>query len=217
MPFSDPDLDSERELNSPLLQAICPKLTPCRIREYQPDDLEDCLEIYRSISLNSKEPEDLTNFAEFLELGTSYYLVVEYEGDVIACGGLELIGDSDTATLVYGLVHGEYQRRGFGTTLLAARIALLEPEDRPVELWISTNEATIPFYGRFGFSLHSVDEHRPGPQNHPALLWLGIDDQDILDVRTALTDRDIFIHLNEAEDDEPEDEEALVYGEEEEE
>lgn len=202
----DSDTDPEREL-SPLLQAIVPKLTPCRIREYQPDDLEACVEIYRSNEPDYLNPAGLGSFIEFLNVGTSYYLVIEYDGDIVACGGLELIGDSDTATLVYGMVLREYHRRGFGTTLLAARMALLETEDRPVELWLQTTRASVPFYGRFGFSLHSVSNKAPGADHDGASVWLSLDDQDIEDVRLALDERSIQIFLHDpAEEDEEEEE-----------
>ncbi len=203
-PEADTDAESERDL-TPLLQAIVPKLTPCRIREYQPDDLDACVEIYQSNEPDYVDPAALDAFVEFLSVGTSYYLVLEHDGDIVACGGLELIGDSDSAHLVHGMVHREYHRRGFGTTLLAARIALLETEDRPLEVWLRATRMSAPFYGRFGFALHSVSGRAPGSAQERASVWLGVDDQDIEDVRTALEERSIRIFLNDpAEEDDDE-------------
>ena len=188
--------NNDLEELSPLMEAIVPKLAACHIREYQPEDLEACIEVYRSNEPDFLAPEGLENFIEFLKLGTSYYLVIEHDGDVIGCGGLELVGDSDSSTLVYGMVHREYHRRGFGTTLLAARIALLEVEDRPIDLWMRTSTASMPFYGRFGFAYHA---DRSGRARDHASLWLSIDGQDILDTRDALEERSIRIYLNEDE------------------
>lgn len=200
----DDEENSEQEL-SPLLQAIAPKLMPCRIREYQADDLDACAEIYRS-NEPELDPAGLAAFVEFLDVGTSYYLVLEYNDDIVACGGLELVGDSDTASLVHCMVHGEYQRRGFGTTLLAAHIALLEPEERPVELWLKASRTSAAFAGRFGFSLHSVSAKAAGPGQDHANAWLSVDEQDVEDVRQALEERSIRIFLNDPgeEDDEEE-------------
>lgn len=206
-PDSDSDFDAElgEELPpSPLIQAIAPKLMPCRIREYAPEDLEACVEIYRSNAPEYLDPRGEDAFVEFLTVGTSYYLVLEHDGDIVACGGLELIGDSDSAALVYGMVHREYQRRGFGTTLLAARMALLEPEERPIELKMVTSKAALPFYGRFGFTLQRVDQDRTSPQRGQATFWLGLDPQDIGDVRDVLEDRSIRIQLNDLDDEEDE-------------
>jgi N-acetylglutamate synthase-like GNAT family acetyltransferase len=195
MPYNDDD--TELEDLSPLMEAIVPKLVACRIREYQADDLEACLEVYRSNTPDFLSPEGLANFTEFLELGTSYYLVVEHDGEIVGCGGLELVGDSDAATLVHGMIHGEYHRRGFGATLLAARLALLEVDDRPVDVWAQTNVTSMPFYGRFGFTYNADHNGRSRSQ---AKLWLSIDGQDILDVRDALEERSIRILLNDAQE-----------------
>ncbi len=205
--LSDPDFDeeenSEKEL-SPLLQAIAPKLLRCRIREYMPEDLDACLDIYRSNVGDYLPAEGLESFEEFLQYGTSYYLVLEYDGEVVACGGLELVGDSDTAALVHGMVHGQIQRQGFGTTLLAARLSLLDCEERPQEVWVKTTAATLPFYGRFGFEYHSAGTRESSGQ---AKVWLSLDDQDVEDIRTALHDRGIQIFLNDPADDEEDEEE----------
>ena len=182
---------------SPLMHAIVPKLVACRIREYQPADLEACIDIYESNMPDFVPPEGLERFIEFLQIGTSYYLVVEHDGDIVACGGLELVGDSDAATLVHGMVHGEYHRRGFGTTLLAARLALLETDDRPVEIWAKVGTEAMPFYGRFGFAYHAATD---GRSRERANLCLSMDGQDILDTRDALEERSIRILLNEDED-----------------
>ena len=203
---SDPNTESEKEL-SPLLQAIVPKLVSCRIREFQPEDLEACVEIYRSNEPDYLDPEGLKSFVEFLAIGTSYFLVIEYDGELVACGGLELIGDSDTAQLVYGLVHGDHHRRGFGTTLLAARISLLEPEDRPLEVWLQATRTSVPFFGHFGFELHSVSAKPVGPTQERASVWLSVDEQDIEDIRFALEERTIQIFLNYPTEEDEEEEE----------
>ncbi len=195
----------EAEL-SLLMEAIMPKLVACRVREYQESDLEECLEMHRSNQPGILSYGTLDAFEEFLTLGTSYYLVVEYDGDVVACGGLELVGDTDTATLVHGMVHGDYHRRGFGTTLLAACIALLEPDGKPVDLVVRASRQAAAFFGRFGFRLHSV----AGGADR-GLLWLSISEQDVEDARLALEDRSIRIRLN----DPAEEEEAAMEEEEE--
>ena len=44
---------------SPLMHAIVPKLVACRIREYQPADLEACIDIYESNMPDFVSPEGL--------------------------------------------------------------------------------------------------------------------------------------------------------------
>lgn len=205
MSYSDfeSEIDPDREL-TPLIQAILPKLTPCRVREYQPDDLEACIEIYRSNELDYLNPAGLDAFIEYLTVGPSYFLVIEYDGGIVACGGLELVGDADTASLQHGMVLREYHRRGFGTTLLAARLSLLEPEVRPVEVWIKTPTRSLPFYTYIGFAPQS----KAGKITEKgfANVWMSLDDQDTEDIRLALEERTIQIFLNDPTDEEDEEE-----------
>ncbi|MES2597153.1 MAG: GNAT family N-acetyltransferase [Verrucomicrobiota bacterium] len=210
--FHEDDEDQQPEPLSPLMEAIVPKLASCRIREYAPEDLDACIEIYHSNEPDFLSPEGLDHFVEFLQSGTSYLLVVENGGDVIGCGGLELVGDSDTAMLMHGMIHREYHRRGFGTTLLAARIALLETDERPLELWLRTPPRAAGFYDRFGFRLEKLDLDRPNRRRDHGAFSLQLEPQDILDVRDALEEREIRIHLDDQEDEE---EEADEMGEEE--
>lgn len=197
--------DAGSEELSPLMHAIVPRLALCRIREYDPEDLDACVEVYRSNEPDLLPGGGLDAFTAFLEGGTSYMLVIEHSGDVIGFGGLELVGDSDTALLRHGMIHREYQRRGFGTTLLAARIALLETDERPLELWMGAPPSAVPFYGRFGFKLERVHPGATGGGvGHSAMFSLMIEPQDILDVRDALEEREIQIELNEETDAEEE-------------
>jgi ribosomal protein S18 acetylase RimI-like enzyme len=182
------------------MQSLVPKMAACRIREFEPDDLEACVEIHRSNQPDFVEPAALDSFVTFLRGATSYFLVIEDNGDVIACGGLELVGDPDSATLVHSMVHREYQRRGFGSALLAAQLSLLEHEERPMDLWTRAGNETAGFYERLGFESHLTD------QTDSQLLWLSIDPSDIEDARAALLERGIQLVLNADEDDDEEEE-----------
>ncbi|MDZ4286865.1 MAG: GNAT family N-acetyltransferase [Prosthecobacter sp.] len=218
LPDEDPNPELDIDELSPLLQMIAPKIICCRIHEYQPEDFEACVDIHRSNQPDFLKPDSLQAFVEFLQLGTSYFLVVEHEGETVACGGLELVGDSDSATLVHLMVHGDYQRRGYGSTLLTACIALLDQEDRPFDLWVNTPRAGTFFYRQYGFRQHPVspdsplfdrdsrhgdeaeDDDRPIMDRQRAALWLSINPQDIEDARALLEERSIRIELEDAVD-----------------
>ncbi len=197
-------MSAQEFVEASLVGAITPKLVRCRIREFHPDDLEACFEIHRSNEPDYLESDGMQGFVEFLAHGTSYFLVVEHNGQVIACGGLELAGDSNHATLVYGLVHRKFHDQGFGTTLLAARLSLLEHEGKPVPVWMSTSQAAASFFGQFGFTLHSVTPNPVGPERDQGLLWLSMTPEDIEALRILLARREIHIELNPL----PEDSEA---------
>ena len=205
----EPDEDLLAEDLSPLMQALLPKVTACRIREYEPDDLEACIDIHRSNQPDHVAPGDLDAFVEFLKVGTSYLLVIEHGGDVIACGGVELVGDPDSATLVHTMVHREYQRRGFGSSLMVAQLSLLEPEERPTDLWVETCAEAAGFYQSIGFELESdLSRGSSGlalPTDRSTKLWLSVASADVDEARQVLMERNIHMVLNEDEEDAEED------------
>src|SRR4051812_4471088 len=118
------------------------------IREYTPDDLEACLAIYASN--HDVLPGPAEAMAEFLEQGTSWFLVGELEGKVVACGGLEISGDTNAARLMFGMVGRDCQRLGIGTLMMLTRLTLA-PEDEPTALvTLQSLLGAEPFYRRFG-------------------------------------------------------------------
>jgi predicted N-acetyltransferase YhbS len=143
------------------------------IREYTPDDREACLSIFTSNhDALLESPEAM---AEFLEQGTSWFLVAELEGKVVACGGLEISGDTNAARLMFGIVDRERQRLGIGTLLMLTRLTLA-PEDEPTALvTLQSLLGTESFYKRFGFERVRPDERRHPETGVPYVdmgLWL---------------------------------------------
>lgn len=178
-----------------LVETLRPKLTPCRIREFRPEDLEACAEIHRSNEPDLLNPDALPAFVEFLAHGTSYILVVELDSKVVACAALELLGEVAAARLLHAMVHRDFQRRGIGTTLLAARLSLLEPEgDEAVRVVLRTAPAPAAFYGAFGFALHTLEK-----ESGTAILHLAVAARDIEAIRSELAGHGVEIELNEVE------------------
>jgi N-acetylglutamate synthase-like GNAT family acetyltransferase len=143
------------------------------IREYTPDDREACLSIFNSNHDALLEPPEV--MAEFLEQGTSWFLVAELEGKVAACGGLEISGDTNAARLMFGMVDRERQRMGIGTLLMLTRLTLA-PEDEPTALvTLQSLLGTESFFNRFGFERVRPDERRHPETGVPYVdmgLWL---------------------------------------------
>lgn len=180
-----------------LLEAVNSHLTACKIREYTPEDLHACLTVYHSNEGQFFPTGRVDEFTAFLERGTSYFLVVEQENEIVGCGGLELSGDGPWAWLVHGMIHKDRQRRGLGTTLLAARLSLLEPDGQPVEVRLRAGTAAASFYDRFGFGLHSVAQHAYGPGEHGGNLELTISPEVVEALRATLPEHGVELVLNE--------------------
>lgn len=184
-----------------LLESITPRLTACHLREYTPEDLPACLAIYHSNESEFHPAGHVASFTSFLERGTSYMLVLEHEGLIVGCGGLELRGETPTAALVYGLIHRDHHHRGFGTTLLAARLSLLEPEGQPVHVVLTASPTVASFFAQFGFELQRVAPDFYGPGLHGGHLTLPVAPGDVEVLRSILSVHGVTIALNELSQD----------------
>jgi GNAT superfamily N-acetyltransferase len=185
-----------------LLEPVSSHLTACTLREYTAEDLPACLRVYHSNEGAYFPTGRVDEFTTFLERGTSYFLVIEHENEVVGCGGLELSGDGPWAWLIHGMIHKDHQNKGLGTTLLAARLSLLEPDGQPVQVRLRAGTAAAPFYDRFGFALHSVTQNHYGPGDHGGNLILNITPEEIDALRVALVEHQVNLVLNELPADE---------------
>ncbi|QIF03418.1 GNAT family N-acetyltransferase [Roseimicrobium sp. ORNL1] len=185
-----------------LLESVSSHLTPCTIREYTAEDLPACLRVYHSNEGVYYPAGWVEQFTNFLERGTSYFLVVEHENEIVGCGGLELSGHGPWARLIYGMIHQDRQKKGLGTTLLAARLSLLEPEGQPVQALLRSGTKAASFYDRFGFALQSVAQNHYGPGEHGGNLELTITPEEVDALRAALVERQVNLVINDLPADE---------------
>jgi ribosomal protein S18 acetylase RimI-like enzyme len=127
------------------------RLMPVKLRPYTPADLPRLLEIYKLNELNRFPADGLRHYEKSLTDGSAYYLVAEKDGRVVASGGMQYYLQSDIAYLCFGLVHPDCQGKGLGTTLLLARLSLLNQTFLRMNVFISAVKSSITFYQRFGF------------------------------------------------------------------
>jgi predicted N-acetyltransferase YhbS len=154
---------------NPLHPSVCDgHLSPVIFRRFAITDMPQCLELY---ALNEPErfPKGVSEqYEKCLTEQTSYFLVAEIEGQIVASGGLSYWTRRDFAVLCFGLVRPSHQGKGIGTALLLARLALLNPKHFEYHVFIFAVEKSFGFYWRFGFrsfqpwqDLHS-DKHPSG-------------------------------------------------------
>ncbi|MBO6575617.1 MAG: GNAT family N-acetyltransferase [Rhodothermales bacterium] len=104
---------------------------------------------------------ELPDFLKHVEADKGPYLVMLDRGEVLACGGFALRGD--TADLCWGMVRADYQGKGFGDALMLYRLlAIIQSPARAVRL--ETSQHTENFFRRYGFSVaeREKDGFEPG-------------------------------------------------------
>ena len=130
------------------------ELPSCEVRLLQDADFAACEAIYR-LNEPGRFPDGyFPRFSDWLRNRRALILVAESEGEIRGLGGInaeERVG-KQFAALSFGMVHPAHQRAGFGTTLLLARLALLDdPGNGRSTVMLSTVGGSETFYGRFGF------------------------------------------------------------------
>ncbi len=133
-------------------------------------DHSDCLAIYRAnfeqgLIPDHYEPE----FLETLEDPDTLTLLMQDGDDVVGCGSIHYLGSHAQAHLAFGLIHPSRQRRGYGSRLLVARIALLRENHGNTTVTLCATENSVGFYEKVvGFHQFSRETDKHGNRFH----WL---------------------------------------------
>ena len=185
--------------------ALTRRLVPCTVRDYTPADHDACVAVYQSNTGVAYTEGVLEECLRFLDEGTSYQLVLEREGRVVGCGGLELRGEGPYAHLIFGCIHRDFQRRGLGSTLLAARLSLIEHAGESYALQLEAGADVAPFFAQAGFVVAQVRVNRFGPGQDAGMLVLQIEPAEIDALRRDLAAAGVVVQIEEVlEDDIPE-------------
>ena len=130
-------------------------LPACTVRMVGPEDYADCEEIYRLNEALHFPTGYFERFSRSLRGDNALYLVAVADGKVCGLGGIARVQarGADVAGLMFGMVHPQVKRQGYGTVLLLSRLALLSPPRKVWFITLSTIGGSESFYGRFGFYL----------------------------------------------------------------
>lgn len=138
----------------------------CHIRLLTERDYASCKAIYQANGAGHLPVGYDGLFAEWLTSGKSLVVVVETDDRVVAFGGINAMQRKwlNLASLTFGMVHPDHHRKGFGTILLFARLALLPRTRLPWQVLLSPGLTSGSFYSQFGFRFLSRDRDPCGRQ-----------------------------------------------------
>jgi N-acetylglutamate synthase-like GNAT family acetyltransferase len=143
------------------------RLSAVTFRRFQIGDLPRCLELYKQNEPGRFPEGVISQYEKALREQSSYFLVAEREGRVVATGGMAYVQQPHIAVFCFGLVSPGNQGTGIGTALLLVRFALLK-KDRPLyRVLILAVAKSFGFYQRFGFQ-PCGSWPDPNGQEHPA-------------------------------------------------
>jgi N-acetylglutamate synthase-like GNAT family acetyltransferase len=160
-------------------------------RIYSKQDTEACLEIFRGNTPKFFGVEEEGEFASFLERMPCPFFVLEEDGKVIGCGGYFVSEQKRTAGLCWGMVAGEYHKRGYGKYLLLKRLDEICHDPHVERILMDTSQHSRGFFEKLGFVVYKVEENGYTAGLHRHELELTLDDDRRSSIAGALAQTEI--------------------------
>ena len=110
------------------------------------------------------DPQQASPLEVVRELPGPYLVLTDAGGAIVGCGGYAIDQDEPgRADLCWGMVRQEKHRRGYGRTLVHARIDAAKRDPAVRVIALDTSQHTTGFYERFGFRVTKVEPDGYGP------------------------------------------------------
>lgn len=140
--------------------------TRTKIRKYEAADHNTCMEAFKTNVPKYFTEGEIGDFERFLlkledatvENNPPYY-VLELDGSIIGCGGFGEKDGVDAITFVWGLVHNDYHKRGFGEQLLVFRLAEIKLQNPGRQIILDTTQHSFSFFEKYGFETVKITEN----------------------------------------------------------
>lgn len=127
-----------------------------KIRTYHPDDKETLIALFDLNCPQYFATEERADFIRYLDAEIEDYFVVESDGQLVACGGINIQKEKNTGLLSWDIIHPDYQKRGIGKSLVEFRVQHLKEVYRVAEIGVRTAQFTHVFYEKCGFELLEI-------------------------------------------------------------
>jgi GNAT superfamily N-acetyltransferase len=138
------------------------RLRPLRISRCPKERIAELWHLYEQNMPHGLPPDEDGHYREALQSDNPMIFLAEEGGRLVGTFGLSYEAEANHHWLSYLLVAPEDHRRGVGTTLLLASIALLPKARTPQFLCISAVPTALGFYHRFGFRTGGEWQHSSG-------------------------------------------------------
>jgi len=126
------------------------------IRKYAQKDQKELLQILRLNTPAFFAEAEEADFVHYLKYELEDYFVLELDGIIIGCGGINFSDDKTTGRIIWDMLHPEYQGKGFGKMLLEYRIAQLLNTPEIGQILVRTSQLVYTFYEKSGFHLLEI-------------------------------------------------------------
>lgn len=146
------------------------------IRNYTASDRNACMEVFKTNVPKYFTSEEVNEFDRFLTklsdleaLDNPFYYVLELDNRIIGCGGFgekEGIDGIASTTFVWGMVHNDYHKKGFGEKLLRFRLTEIRIQFPNRKAILDTTQFSYTFFEKYGFKTVKITENSYGEGMH---------------------------------------------------
>jgi len=135
------------------------------IRKYENSDHEACMEAFKTNVPKYFTEGEVGDFERFLNRledvtveNNPPYFVLELDEKVIGCGGFGDKEGTQAITFVWGLVHNDYHKKGFGEQLLVYRLGEIKMHFPTRQVILDTTQHSFSFFEKYGFETVKITE-----------------------------------------------------------
>ena len=126
------------------------------IRHYNENDLSAVLQLLRKNTPEYFALDEEAHYIEYLRLDSDHYYVMEIDGVVVGCGGINYFPNEQVARISWDIVHPDHQGKGIGKQLILFRIARIKKNPEIKIIRVRTSQVVYKFYEKMGFVLEKV-------------------------------------------------------------
>lgn len=128
-----------------------------KIRDYTPADLAAVIRLLQWNTPQYFAPEEEADLRVYLnEHAQHYFVMTANAGEVVGCGGYNLVDEGVTGRISWDIFHPDFQGRGLGRELTRYRLEQLRAIPGLERIVVRTTQLVYRFYEKQGFELAEV-------------------------------------------------------------
>lgn len=136
------------------------------IRKYRISDKNACMEAFKTNVPKYFTTGEVNDFEQFLtklenpeEADQVPYYVMELDDKIIGCGGFGEKEGGDAITFIWGMIHSDYHKLGYGEQLLVFRLVEIKKQFPGRQVVLDTTQFSYSFFEKYGFKTVKITEN----------------------------------------------------------
>lgn len=126
------------------------------LRSYRAEDFPVLIDLFRMNTPAYFSPVEEKDLIHYLHHKKELYYVMELNGQVIGCGGINFKEDGKMAVLSWDFFHPQYRGKGLGTQLVKYRLDKIREYKNITSVTVRTSQYAFRFYEKQGFTLKEI-------------------------------------------------------------